>query len=80
MPSPTKPDRIIPGLFTERELYALRMALARSQEPFSEAAMDTVLLWAAEMRVGAAMVEMAMQGRIALVVQDGAVRGGKNRP
>jgi hypothetical protein len=55
--------------FTEREIELLLHALIRGGEPFSEADVVRALHWATEIRIGYAMLGLALQGRKALLVR-----------
>jgi len=67
-------------LITDAELKRLILALARSGKPFTEEDGQRVLAWAIEMRIGYAMLGLALQGRKALCVRDdGEVAIGENK-
>jgi hypothetical protein len=76
---PTKPGRGVPGLISDSEIERLILALARSGKPFSEEDAQVVLQWACELRVGHAMLQLALDGKKALRVrEDGEVEIGGN--
>jgi len=59
---------------TEGEVKALCAALARGQNAWDEADMLAVITWATEYRMGALVVDMALQGDIGLCVEQGVVK------
>jgi hypothetical protein len=65
-------------LITEKEAEKLLRAMVASGVPFTEEDAMTVLTWAVEMRIGHAMLGLALQGRKSLQVKDGEVLVGEN--
>jgi hypothetical protein len=68
------------GLFTDAEVAQLMRALVRSGKPITGEDGERVGAWAAEIRIGQAMLALALQGRKALyVLENGEVALGENK-
>lgn len=76
---PAKAGHGLPGIVTDKEMEKLVLALARSGKPFSEEDALKVLTWAAEIRIGTAMLSLALEGKKALSIREnGEVVMGEN--
>ncbi len=60
-------------LITDREAGKLMQALVRGRGEIHEAYADIVLHWAAEARMRAMLLDLALKGKIVLIVKDGEV-------
>ena len=62
------------GMFTLDEMQTLILALGRGQRHFTEEEIALVADWASDLRVGTALLELALEGRVDLCVVSGEVR------
>lgn len=65
-------------VITDGEMKRLILALTRSGKPFTEEDVVRIVEWVAEIRIGEAMVALALKGRKSLFVQDGQVYCDEN--
>lgn len=56
------------GVLSDQEVENIVMALARGQARFTEKEAEKVVDWAIDLRVGEAMLQLVLQGRCALLI------------
>ena len=66
------------GSLTEDELDQLMTALRRSGRPYTDADIELLVNWMAEIRLSASLLGFVLHGRLACFVEDGKVMVGDN--
>lgn len=65
---------LVDALLSGEDAQALLDALASGMAAFTEKEAEAMLTWALNMRIGVGIVNLAIRGKVSLVVKDGEVK------